>query len=682
METDQFRRWESVIREEQRLATMLILIDRAADVMNFDDPDVDAKPVHYINGIERYNEPWYEILRRIVPHLPIEKIQTPDVPDDVLVDGWPRIVSCIERRARGLSLPEGIRRPLDVVTEELRHRLWLQVCCSPLCGLGQTSELTLVEEKQDWRIDEFLGRLHQHRDSVEFLGLTLDSLLERCELPDRDRPILVRRVSDRFGLGGTGELLAPKLEAAAGCLDEPEEPIQRLSKEDIRQAILHPEPTVFRAAMWYFAGTDSRDAGLAPVVLESMQAMKDDRDRTFACICLSRLAQTDETSERILQELKALPSSGDGTDHYRHAFASSLLAAQPSFLADNQRNILAAMKELDPMLQNDVGARIDDWRLDVDDRWDTFVTLIQDDELSAEIDGFYPRRGLVERLEGLIRGMGDDERPVRWVMETLPRTINEENYSSALELIAVNLSGVLRRRESIPYLIALLHDEDREMAEYAIRSLSRIGGDAVVEALDRRFVNAEQYFQLQAATVLQCIESDRSVRTLQKWSRDAENESVQCRVRQALLEQFVILEVDRTHQWMVDADPICEGVDGLRRALVANALIAGRDFAELNDWIAYVREDLESEPSEDLWDDGDPWCDDEDWDDDSNIRGNSFSLSRRGLVADNPQPDRDLSPIFETPATPIINRKERVGRNDPCPCGSGKKYKKCCLKKQ
>lgn len=23
----------------------------------------------------------------------------------------------------------------------------------------------------------------------------------------------------------------------------------------------------------------------------------------------------------------------------------------------------------------------------------------------------------------------------------------------------------------------------------------------------------------------------------------------------------------------------------------------------------------------------------------------------------------------------------RIGRNDPCPCGSGKKYKKCCLSK-
>ena len=25
------------------------------------------------------------------------------------------------------------------------------------------------------------------------------------------------------------------------------------------------------------------------------------------------------------------------------------------------------------------------------------------------------------------------------------------------------------------------------------------------------------------------------------------------------------------------------------------------------------------------------------------------------------------------------NRAKKVGRNDPCPCGSGLKYKKCCL---
>lgn len=29
--------------------------------------------------------------------------------------------------------------------------------------------------------------------------------------------------------------------------------------------------------------------------------------------------------------------------------------------------------------------------------------------------------------------------------------------------------------------------------------------------------------------------------------------------------------------------------------------------------------------------------------------------------------------------TPLQRRRGRVGRNDPCPCGSGKKFKKCCI---
>ncbi|NQT20865.1 MAG: DUF1186 domain-containing protein [Planctomycetes bacterium] len=31
-----------------------------------------------------------------------------------------------------------------------------------------------------------------------------------------------------------------------------------------------------------------------------------------------------------------------------------------------------------------------------------------------------------------------------------------------------------------------------------------------------------------------------------------------------------------------------------------------------------------------------------------------------------------------TPAAPVMEKKEKIGRNSPCPCGSGKKYKKCC----
>jgi len=31
-------------------------------------------------------------------------------------------------------------------------------------------------------------------------------------------------------------------------------------------------------------------------------------------------------------------------------------------------------------------------------------------------------------------------------------------------------------------------------------------------------------------------------------------------------------------------------------------------------------------------------------------------------------------------AAPVRRQSSKVGRNDPCPCGSGKKYKRCCGK--
>ena len=34
-----------------------------------------------------------------------------------------------------------------------------------------------------------------------------------------------------------------------------------------------------------------------------------------------------------------------------------------------------------------------------------------------------------------------------------------------------------------------------------------------------------------------------------------------------------------------------------------------------------------------------------------------------------------------TPEVNVYHPGPKIGRNDPCPCGSGKKYKKCCIDK-
>jgi hypothetical protein len=45
-----------------------------------------------------------------------------------------------------------------------------------------------------------------------------------------------------------------------------------------------------------------------------------------------------------------------------------------------------------------------------------------------------------------------------------------------------------------------------------------------------------------------------------------------------------------------------------------------------------------------------------------------------------PEPDEDLPDIEdELFEEPYVRPMPKIGRNDPCPCGSGKKYKKCCL---
>jgi preprotein translocase subunit SecA len=54
-------------------------------------------------------------------------------------------------------------------------------------------------------------------------------------------------------------------------------------------------------------------------------------------------------------------------------------------------------------------------------------------------------------------------------------------------------------------------------------------------------------------------------------------------------------------------------------------------------------------------------------------------VNRRESAQLRPKSNRQLSTNAgnsEKPKT-VVN-KEKVGRNDPCPCGSGKKYKKCC----
>lgn len=67
------------------------------------------------------------------------------------------------------------------------------------------------------------------------------------------------------------------------------------------------------------------------------------------------------------------------------------------------------------------------------------------------------------------------------------------------------------------------------------------------------------------------------------------------------------------------------------------------------------------------------------------IRDFLTDLEIRGRLADGEQLGLQVAALRQaylqaaTPA-PIERPASKLGRNDPCPCGSGRKYKKCCMK--
>lgn len=62
------------------------------------------------------------------------------------------------------------------------------------------------------------------------------------------------------------------------------------------------------------------------------------------------------------------------------------------------------------------------------------------------------------------------------------------------------------------------------------------------------------------------------------------------------------------------------------------------------------------------------------------------SMSDEAIDAEQQKIQTDVQRLFQyfyeqrvQPAQPVMREIPKIGRNDPCPCGSGKKYKKCCL---
>lgn len=56
------------------------------------------------------------------------------------------------------------------------------------------------------------------------------------------------------------------------------------------------------------------------------------------------------------------------------------------------------------------------------------------------------------------------------------------------------------------------------------------------------------------------------------------------------------------------------------------------------------------------------------------------NIERLHLINSKEKEDEDEDEDEFEPENNMSHNKKKIGRNEPCPCGSGLKYKKCCMK--
>lgn len=198
IESGIFLCWEAVEHQEQGLPLTQKQEEALSEIICFDDDEDIDDEILYINGLARPSEPWHIIANKIAEHLAVYQFKTSDIHCAATTEGWGRLAEAIEEYGGGLSLPNGISEPMDVVPAAIRHQLWIQWCFSELEGIGQQKDITLKNKDQYYRIENFINLLRDCSDSVEYLQLSLTKLLTTLILPADDQRILVDAIMEKM----------------------------------------------------------------------------------------------------------------------------------------------------------------------------------------------------------------------------------------------------------------------------------------------------------------------------------------------------------------------------------------------------------------------------------------------------------------------------------------------------
>jgi hypothetical protein len=416
----------------------------------------------------------------------------------------------------------------------------------------------------------------------------------------------------------------------------------RLTEDKIKAGILHPDRDVRDAAVLHFSRSECHDLSVMPLAIQAIEQYGWEGAFTVPSV-VEGLPLSDETLLWIVRQIQREDVFDDDTmlgRGWRGALAWLLCDAEPNLLARHQSEIVG----IKGLGNNDIDlieTRIDLLTVNAEMCWGKLEVICH----QTSYDSVDPNANYGYALVEAIARSGDAARVLSYVAE---KSEDVQDYGEGwMELFMVNLAGEMRLDAAVPHIVAKLLDAEEEadlLFDQGEQALVKIGTDAAVEGAATLFAQGDLIQRMNACHVFEHVHSDLAVTKALELLPNEGDVTIKTTLAQALISQFAYEGIEPVRELVLSGDYDL-GVTDLRRDLIAATTLMEVDLPENEAW----RGDIEKDRNE--------------------------AEKQMRLRAEPPSED-------EYEEEPLPPPKKKVGRNDPCPCGSGRKFKQCCMKKQ
>lgn len=246
---------------------------------------------------------------------------------------------------------------------------------------------------------------------------------------------------------------------------------------------------------------------------------------------------------------------------------------------------------------------------------------------------------------------------------------NDSAEESWLEIYCVDLLGATRCHEAVDLLIDRLRRTDNDcILENVAIALTKIGDPSVIKKIASNFSKESYWFRLYSNEIFSRFKHPDSEAALISLIENEPERDVRTFLASSLCELCTDrpdgLELIRR---LIKQKQYDRKVHDLKDSLLIVSTMVGYSIDEAKFWLPDIAEERKANQEFS----------------DALITDKADDFRARMMRGEDPYLDETEEDFedFDSVESAPIRVEPATGRNDPCPCGSGKKYKKCCMVK-